>query len=74
MRSYSAGLYLFVGILTLVDLLGKICGSGDDTGGCDGFGSLISSGLLFTGSVGLLGGVTKDGDSGVLGAAGGSLN
>ena len=74
-RSYSAGSYLFVGILTLVDLLGKICGSGADTGGNgDGFGSLIASGLSFTGFDGLLGGVMKVGDSGVLGTPAGSLN
>ena len=77
MRSNSAGLYRLVGILTLVDLLGTTtCGSGVDNVTGTGFGGIqIASGLSFTGSEGLLGGVTKVGDSGGdLGVLGGSLN
>ena len=77
MRSNSAGLYRFVGILTLVDLLGTTtCGSGVDNVTGTGFGGIqIASGLSFTGSEGLLGGVTKVGDSGGdLEVVGGSLN
>ena len=52
------------------------CGSGVDNVTGTGFGGKqIASGLSFTGSEGLLGGVTKVGDSGGdLGVVGGSLN
>ena len=79
MRSNSAGLYLLVGILILVDLLGKTCGSlvNSGAGFCTG-GILRASGLITgsdtVGSDGLLGGVMKEGDSGVVGSLGGSLN
>ena len=61
MRSNSAGLYRFVGILTLVDLLGTTtCGSGVENVTGAGFGGIqTASGLMFTGSDGLLGGVMK---------------
>ena len=61
MRSNSAGLYRFVGILTLVDLLGTTtCGSGVDNVTGTGFGGIqIAFGLTFTGSDELLGGVMK---------------
>ena len=55
------------GRLTLVDLLGNV-GVSDKVGL-----SPTESGKLVVGA-GLLGGVTKDGDSGVLGLLGGSLN
>ena len=60
-RSYSAGLYRLVGILTLVDLLGTTtCGSGVGNVTGTGFGGIqIAFGLTFTGSDGLLGGVMK---------------
>ena len=77
MRSNSAGLYRFVGILTLVDLLGTTtCGSGVENVTGAGFGGIqIASGLTFTGSDGLLGGVMKVGDSGGdLRVLSGSLN
>ena len=77
MRSNSAGLYRFVGILTLVDLLGTTtCGSGVENVTGAGFGGIqTASGLMFTGSDGLLGGVMKVGDSGGdIGALDGSLN
>ena len=74
MRSNSAGLYLFVGILTLVDLLGKTCGSGVKSGAGFGTGGILRASGLISGSDGLLGGVTKEGDSGVVGSLGGSLN
>ena len=56
MRSNSAGLYRFVGILTLVDLLGTTtCGSGVENVTGAGFGGIqIASGLTFTGSDGYL--------------------
>ena len=76
-RSYSAGLYRLVGILILVDLLGATtCGSGvGNVTGTEFGGIQIASGLIFTGSDGLLGGVMKVGDSvGDLGVLGGSLN
>ena len=61
MRSNSAGLYRLVGILTLVDLLGTTaCGSGFENVTGAGFGGIqTASGLMFTGSDGLLGGVMK---------------
>ena len=77
MRSYSAGLYRLVGILILVDLLGATtCGSGvGNVTGTEFGGIQIASGLIFTGSDGLLGGVMKVGDSGGdIGALDGSLN
>ena len=60
-RSYSAGLYRLVGILILVDLLGATtCGSGvGNVTGTEFGGIQIASGLIFTGSDGLLGGVMK---------------
>ena len=60
-----------------MDLLGTTtCGSGVDNVTGTGFGGIqIASGLSFTGSEGLLGGVTKVGDSGGdLVVLGGSLN
>ena len=74
MRSNSAGLYLLVGILTLVDLLGKTCGSGVKSGAGFGNGGILRASGEISGSVGLLGGVTKEGDSGVVGSIGDSLN
>ena len=55
------------GRLTLVDLLGNVGVSGE--AGC----SPTESGKVGV-RAGLLGGVTKEGDSGVLGAIGDSLN
>ena len=61
MRSNSAGLYRFVGILTLVDLLGTTtCGSGvGNVTGTEFGGIQIAFGLTFTGSDELLDGVMK---------------